>query len=53
VERIELEQPRGALYGAGAQSDLLSIHPGEISRSPPSAMARGASSRRAWCAATG
>jgi protease I len=30
VERIELEQPRGALYGAGAQSDLLSIHPGEI-----------------------
>ncbi len=30
VERIELEQPRGALYGAGASSDLLSIHPGEI-----------------------
>jgi protease I len=30
VERVELEQPRGALYGAGAQSDLLSIHPGEI-----------------------
>jgi deglycase len=30
VERIELEQPRGALYGAGAQSDVLSIHPGEI-----------------------
>jgi protease I len=30
VERIELEQPRGALYGARAQSDLLSIHPGEI-----------------------
>jgi len=25
VERIELEQPRGALYGAGAASDLLSI----------------------------
>ncbi|HYT10759.1 MAG TPA: peptidase C56, partial [Mycobacteriales bacterium] len=30
VERVELEQPRGALYGAGAQSDLISIHPGEI-----------------------
>jgi protease I len=30
VERVELEQPRGALYGAGAKSDLLSIHPGEI-----------------------
>ena len=30
VERIELEQPRGALYGAGASSDLLSIHSGEI-----------------------
>jgi protease I len=30
VERVELEQPRGALYGAGARSDLLSIHPGEI-----------------------
>lgn len=30
VERIELEQPRGALYGAGAASDLLSIHSGEI-----------------------
>ena len=23
-------QPRGALYGAGATSELLSIHPGEI-----------------------
>jgi protease I len=30
VERVEVEQPRGALYGAGATSDLLSIHPGEI-----------------------
>ena len=30
VERIELEQPRGALFGAGASTDLLSIHPGEI-----------------------
>lgn len=30
VERVELEQPRGALYGAGAQTDLLSVHPGEI-----------------------
>jgi len=30
VERVELEQPRGALYGAGAETELLSIHPGEI-----------------------
>lgn len=30
VERVELEQPRGALYGAGADTELLSIHPGEI-----------------------
>ncbi|MFE5030090.1 type 1 glutamine amidotransferase domain-containing protein [Streptomyces sp. NPDC056656] len=30
VERVELEQPRGALYGAGAKSEILSIHPGEI-----------------------
>jgi protease I len=30
VERVELEQPRGALYGAGAQADVLSIHEGEI-----------------------
>ena len=30
VERIELDQPRGALHSAGAQTDLLSIHPGEI-----------------------
>lgn len=30
VERVELEQPRGALYGAGATSEILSIHPGEI-----------------------
>jgi protease I len=30
VERVELEQPRGALHGAGARTDLLSIHPGEI-----------------------
>lgn len=30
VERVELEQPRGALYGAGAHSDLISLHPGEI-----------------------
>jgi protease I len=30
VERVELEQPRGAMYGAGAASDLLSIHRGEI-----------------------
>lgn len=30
VERVELEQPRGALYGAGATTELLSIHDGEI-----------------------
>jgi protease I len=30
VERIELEEPRGALRGAGAQTEVLSIHPGEI-----------------------
>jgi protease I len=30
VERVELEQPRGALHGAGAACELLSIHPGEI-----------------------
>src|ERR1700728_1525035 len=30
VERVELEQPRGALYGAGADTELLSIHRGEI-----------------------
>jgi protease I len=30
VERVELEQPRGALYGAGAQTELVSIHSGEI-----------------------
>ncbi|TXS26200.1 type 1 glutamine amidotransferase domain-containing protein [Streptomyces sp. gb1(2016)] len=30
VERVELEAPRGALYGAGAQTELLSLHTGEI-----------------------
>ncbi len=30
MERIELEQPRGALHGAGAQTELLSIHEGVI-----------------------
>jgi protease I len=30
VERVELEQPRGALYGAGATCDLLAPHTGEI-----------------------
>ena len=30
VERVELEQPRGALHGAGAETELLSIHSGEI-----------------------
>jgi hypothetical protein len=32
VEGVELEAPRGALYGAGARTELLSIHDGE---SPP------------------
>lgn len=30
VERVELEQPRGALLGAGATIELLSIHGGRI-----------------------
>jgi protease I len=30
VERVELEELRGALRGAGADTELLSIHPGEI-----------------------
>jgi protease I len=30
VERNELEQPRGAFHAAGAKSDVISIHPGEI-----------------------
>ncbi|MET0859606.1 MAG: type 1 glutamine amidotransferase domain-containing protein [Microbacterium sp.] len=30
VERVELEQPRQALDRAGAQTDLLSLHAGEI-----------------------
>jgi protease I len=30
VERIELEQPRGALHGAGATTEVISLHPGEI-----------------------
>jgi deglycase len=30
VERVELEQPRHALQEAGAQTDLLSLHDGEI-----------------------
>ncbi|MER6600376.1 General stress protein 18 [Streptomyces sp. YIM 130001] len=30
VERVELEQPLGALLGAGAQAELLSLHTGEI-----------------------
>lgn len=30
VERVELEEPRGALLGAGAETELLSIHPGRI-----------------------
>ncbi|THG33007.1 type 1 glutamine amidotransferase domain-containing protein [Naasia lichenicola] len=30
VERVELEQPRGALEEAGARTELLSIHDGEI-----------------------
>lgn len=30
VERVELEQPRGAMHGVGARTELLSIRPGEI-----------------------
>lgn len=30
VERVELEQPRAALEGAGAQTEVLSLRPGEI-----------------------
>ncbi|MGV9255063.1 type 1 glutamine amidotransferase domain-containing protein [Streptomyces sp. NPDC003697] len=30
VERVELEQPRGALHGAGAKTEILSLHHGEI-----------------------
>jgi protease I len=30
VERVELEQPRGALHAVGAETELLSIHSGEI-----------------------
>ena len=30
VERIELDQPCGALRGAGARTEVLSIHDGEI-----------------------
>jgi protease I len=30
VERVELEQPREAVTNAGAQTELLSIHDGEI-----------------------
>jgi protease I len=30
VERVELDQPRDALTGAGAETELLSIHEGEI-----------------------
>jgi protease I len=30
VERVELELPRGALYGAGAACDVLAPHTGEI-----------------------
>ena len=34
VERIELEQPRGALHGTGVQTDLLSIEQFGQSRVP-------------------
>lgn len=30
VERVELEQPRGALHGAGARTEVISLHTGEI-----------------------
>lgn len=30
VERVEVEEPRGALHAAGARTELLSLHGGEI-----------------------
>ncbi|MEU5835194.1 type 1 glutamine amidotransferase domain-containing protein [Streptomyces diacarni] len=30
VERVELEEPRGALHGAGAETELVSLHTGQI-----------------------
>ena len=30
VERVELEQPRAAVVAAGAETELLSLHDGEI-----------------------
>jgi protease I len=30
VERVEVDQPRGALHAAGAETELVSLHPGEI-----------------------
>lgn len=30
VERVEVEQPRGALHGAGAETELVSLHTGDI-----------------------
>ncbi|MBX6391477.1 MAG: type 1 glutamine amidotransferase [Frankia sp.] len=30
VERVELEEPRGALLGAGVTTEVVSLHPGEI-----------------------
>jgi protease I len=30
VERVELEQPRAAVAAAGAETELLSLHDGEI-----------------------
>lgn len=30
VERVELDEPRGALQGAGAKTEIVSLHPGEI-----------------------
>ena len=32
VERIELEEPRGAPRAAGAQTDVISIHDGETNQ---------------------
>ncbi|MFF8285836.1 type 1 glutamine amidotransferase domain-containing protein [Streptomyces albus] len=31
VERIEVEEPRGALHAAGAETELVSLHDGQIS----------------------
>src|SRR3954454_19311655 len=39
-ERVELEEPRKALEDAGAETEIVSIHDGEIKGFDPSAPAR-------------